>query len=109
MEYAIPLILVLVIVTAGILAFVMNSRQKTSADGHDRVADDDSHSGGPGIGTDPTPLGDSAEHAGRQDADGRTVSPPDAVRYGGTGHPVDHYGATVPEERESRDDRDRNP
>lgn len=99
MEYAIPIILVLVIVTAGIVAFVMNSRHKTAPRG-DRTAADAEHSGGPGIGGDATPLGDSAEHAGRQTRDGETVSGQDAVHFGGTGHPVEHYGATVPEDRE---------
>lgn len=100
MEYVIPLVLVLVIVSAGIVAFVMNAQRKTSSDRHDRVAADSEHSGGPGIGADETPLGDTAEHAGEQSADGLTVSPPDAQRYGGTGRPLDHYGATVPEERD---------
>lgn len=96
MEYAIPIILVLVIVTAGIVAFVMNSRHKTTSRG-DRTAADSEHSGGPGIGSDATPLGDSAEHAGQQTRGGETVSGQDAAHFGGTGRPVDHYGATVPD------------
>lgn len=105
MEYAIPLILVLLIAAFGVAAFVMNSRSKTSADHHDRVATDDSHGGGPGIGADRTPLGDSAEHAGEQSTTGKTAGRQDAERFGGTGRPLDHYGATVPEERESGRER----
>ena len=99
MEYAIPVILVLIIVAAGITAFVMNSRRKTAA-GRDAVAADATHGGGPGVGADATPLGDTAEHAGPQSRGGETVGEPDAVRHGGTGAPVTHYGATVPPERE---------
>ena len=99
MEYVIPVVLVLVIVAAAITAFVMNSQRK-SGDRSDAVAADAGHGGGPGIGRDQTPLGDTAEHAGAQGRDGETVEPPDAARHGGTGHPVSHYGASVPPERE---------
>ena len=100
MEYAIPVILVLIIVAAGITAFVMNSRHKTTS-GRDSVAADDQHHGGPGTGADATPLGDTAEHAGAQSRGGETVGEPDASVHGGTGHPVSHYGATVSPEREA--------
>ena len=100
MEYAIPVILVLIIVAAGITAFVLNSQRKT-ASGRDEVAADAGHSSGPGTGADATPLGDTAEHAGAQSRGGETVGEPDATRYGGTGHPVSHYGATVPPEKEA--------
>jgi hypothetical protein len=99
MEYVIPLVLVLVIVTAGVVAFVMNAQRKTGPRG-DRVAADDRHTGGPGIGADATPLGDTAEHAGQQTRDGETVGRSDAVAHGGTGRPVPAYGAAVPEETE---------
>lgn len=100
MEYAIPFILVLIIVAAGITAFVMNSQRKTTAQ-RDDVAADSTHTGGPGTGADATPLGDTAEHAGPQSRGGETVGEPDAVVHGGTGHPVTHYGATVPPEKEA--------
>lgn len=100
MEYAIPVFLVLIIVAAGITAFVLNSRRKT-ASGRDEVAADAGHGTGPGTGADETPLGDTAEHAGAQSRGGETVGEPDAGRYGGTGQPVSHYGATVPPEREA--------
>ncbi len=100
MEYAIPVILVLIIVAAGITAFVMNSQRKTSA-GRDDSAADATHGGGPGTGADATPLGDTAEHAGPQSRGGETIGEPDATLHGGTGHPVTHYGATVPPEKEA--------
>lgn len=99
MEYVIPLVLVLVIAAAAITAFVMNSQRKSSGR-RDGVAADAGHGAGPGIGMDQTPLGDTAEHAGAQGRDGETVEPPDSSRHGGTGHPVSHYGASVPPERE---------
>lgn len=100
MEYVIPVILVLIIVAAGVTAFVMNSKRKTTAD-RDDVAADSSHGGGPGTGADTTPLGDTAEHAGTQSRGGETIGEPDAAIHGGTGHPVSHYGATVPPEKEA--------
>ncbi|CAA9508540.1 MAG: hypothetical protein AVDCRST_MAG69-2323 [uncultured Solirubrobacteraceae bacterium] len=100
MEYAIPVILVLIIVAAGIIAFVMNSQRKTAA-GRDKVSADSTHGGGPGAGADATPLGDTAEHAGPQSRGGETVGASDALVHGGTGHPVSHYGATVPPEKEA--------
>jgi hypothetical protein len=106
MEYAIPVVLVLIIVSVAIGAFVVNSRHRTSEDGRDLFAADEKRTGGPGTGADATPLGDTAEHAGRQSDTGRTVSPPDAERFGGTGRPLDHYGATVPEDRGRLDHRD---
>ncbi len=99
MEYAIPVILVLVIVAAAITAFVMNTQRKSSGR-RDGVAADAGHGGGPGIGRDETPLGDTAEHAGAQGRGGETVDEPDSALHGGTGHPVTHYGASVPPERE---------
>ena len=99
MEYVIPLVLVLVIVTAGVVAFVMNAQRKTGPRG-DRVAADDRHTGGPGIGADDTPLGDTAEHAGQQTRGGETVGQSDAVIHGGTGRPMPAYGAEVPGDAE---------
>ena len=101
MEYVIPLVLVLVIVTAGVVAFVMNAQRKTGPRG-DRVAADDRHTGGPGIGADATPLGDTAEHAGQQTRSGETVGRSDAVAHGGTGGPLPAYGAAVPDDAEAR-------
>ncbi len=100
MEYAVPIFLVLLIVVVLATAFVLNSRSRTRAH-HDAVAADESHGGGPGIGADPTPLGDTAEHAGQQTDSGETIGEQDAAVHGGTGHPVTHYGATVPPERDA--------
>ncbi len=100
MEYVIPVILVLIIVAAGVTAFVLNSKRKTASD-RDGVAADSAHGGGPGTGADATPLGDTAEHAGPQSRGGETVGAPDAAVHGGTGHPVTHYGASVPPEKDA--------
>ena len=100
MEYAIPVILVLIIVAAGVTAFVLNSKHKTAAD-RDTVAADESHGSGPGTGADATPLGDTAEHAGPQSRGGETIGGSDALAHGGTGHPVSHYGATVPPDKDA--------
>jgi hypothetical protein len=83
MEIVIPIIVV-VLAIGGFVAFmVFRATDKGSPAADDR--------GGPGIGTDETPLGDTAEHAGEQTEAGTTVGRQDAEDAGGTGRPV-HSG-----------------
>lgn len=96
MEYVIPLVLVLLLVTGFVVFVTLNSAKKS------RVADD---AAVPGIGADDTPLGDTSEHAGTQDVSGRTVGDQDADEHGGTGRPVQGEGAVAaPGERFDRGD-----
>ena len=71
MEYLIPVVLVLLIVAGAVTLFVLNAARKGGSNPDD--------AGAPGVGGDHTPLGDTAEHAGRQTASGRTVRQPEAT------------------------------
>jgi hypothetical protein len=91
MGYVIAAIIVVLIVGAGIAAFVWNaSRKQRQA----AAADPQNGEGTPGsdmaiVTPDPnTPLGDTDQHAGEQTREGRTVAGQDADRSGGTGRPV---------------------
>jgi hypothetical protein len=78
MEYAIPLALVLVVVTAVIVMLVQRTASKAGPRAEDRGS-------GPGIGADEeSPLGDTSQHAGTQE-DGESVAGYDAGRSGGAG------------------------
>jgi hypothetical protein len=65
MEYLIPLVLVLLLVAGFVTFMVLNATKKS---GPAATGDD-----APGIGKDDTPLGDTREHSGVQDGEGRTV------------------------------------
>jgi hypothetical protein len=83
MEIVIPIVIV-VLAVGGFVAFmVFRATDKGAPAAGDR--------GGPGIGTDETPLGDTTEHAGEQTEAGTTVGRQDAEDAGGTGRPV-HSG-----------------
>ena len=71
MEYLIPVVLVLLILAGAVTLFVLNATRKGGSN-----ADD---GGAPGVGTDHTPLGDTAEHAGDQTSSGGTVRQPEAT------------------------------
>jgi hypothetical protein len=79
MGYVIAGIIVLLLVAGFITFLVMNSMRK-----RDPVARD---SGTAGIGTDPTPLGDTTEHAGQQSERGTTTD--DSERNAGEDRGVD--------------------
>jgi hypothetical protein len=90
MGYVIAGILVLLIVAGFVTFVVMNSMRKGSA------ARD---SGAPGIGPDPTPLGDTSEHAGEQTERGTTAEDPEAnPGEDDAASGVDPAAAAAPEE-----------
>jgi hypothetical protein len=92
MGYVIAGIIVLLIVAGFITYLVLNTMRKpnTVAPG----------GGEPGIGRDPTPLGDTAEHAGTQSSRGTTAE--DAERNAGEDPGVDP-AAPKPEDRQLGD------
>ena len=78
MEYAIPLALVLVVITAAIVLLVQRTAAKPGPRAEDRGS-------GPGIGADEeSPFGDTTQHSGAQEG-GETVGGHDASRHGGAG------------------------
>ena len=80
--------ILLLVLAAGFITYLVLTATKRSS-----PATED---GPVGIGSDSTPLGDTAEHAGRQDGEGRTVGGQDADRSGGTGRPVGLEGPGAP-------------
>ena len=69
MGYVIAAILVLLLVAGFVTFLVLQSMRKGSAASSD--------AGGPGVGADRTPLGDTTEHAGEQTEAGTTASDPE--------------------------------
>src|SRR3954454_7915880 len=81
MAYVVIGILFLLVLGAGITVLVMaNTKESAPATGDDETAN-----ATPFSGPDHTPVGDTAQHAGQQDQQGRTVTPNDAAERGGTG------------------------
>jgi hypothetical protein len=96
MGYVIAGILVLLLVAGFITFLVMNSMRKSGPAARD--------TGGPGIGEDPTPLGDTTEHAGQQTDRGTTAEDPE--RNPGeddAGQGFDPERPAKPEDRQLRD------
>jgi hypothetical protein len=79
MEYVIPALLVLLLVGGFVTFLVLNATKKSGP-----VADSGDE-GPPGIGRDPTPLGDTTEHAGEQSEQGHTRDDPEAGESGERG------------------------
>ena len=90
MEYVIPLVLVLLLVAGFVTFLVLNATKKSGP----AAAGDDA----PGMGADATPLGDTAEHAGEQTEEGKTLRDPDG------GGQVAQPGEGEGRERLGRDD-----
>jgi hypothetical protein len=82
MGYVIAGLIVLLLVAGFAVFLALNAKRRS-----DSAASSES-GGPPGIGRDQTPLGDTAEHAGEQTAEGETVAGQDAERHGGTGRSV---------------------
>ena len=82
MEYVAIGILFLLVLGGGITMLVMaQTKESAPAAG----ADDETSGGAPFSGPDHTPVGDTGQHAGQQDDQGRTVTQNDAAERGGTG------------------------
>jgi hypothetical protein len=111
MGYVIAGILVLLIVAGFVTFLVMNTMRKDrDASTDDPTARQGERAGTPGIGEDPTPLGDTTEHAGEQSAGGVTESDPEAAERGvdpaGEAEPAAGEGPERPARPEDRQLRD---
>jgi hypothetical protein len=84
MAYVAIGIVFLLVVAAGITILVMASAKDSAPE----AGADTGQAGTPFSGRDRTPVGDTAQHAGRQDAAGATRTPQDAEAGGGTGAPI---------------------
>src|SRR5919199_2760458 len=109
MGYVIAAIVVLLIVAGFVTFLVMNSMRKGAGRASaDPSADQSARGGPPGIGEDPTPLGDTSQHAGEQTEGGTTATDPEESDRG-----VDPASASAgegppakparPEDRQMRD------
>jgi hypothetical protein len=111
MGYVIAGIIVLLLVAGFVTFLVMNTMRKAGdASTDDRTARQGERGGTPGIGEDPTPLGDTTEHAGGQSAGGHTESDPEAAERGvdpsGDSEPAGGDGPQRPARPEDRQLRD---
>ena len=82
MEYVAIGILFLLVLGGGITMLVM---AQTKASAPETGEDDETSGAAPFSGSDQTPVGDTAQHAGQQDDQGQTVTANDASQSGGTG------------------------
>jgi hypothetical protein len=94
MGYVIAGIIVVLIASGFVWFLIMNAMRKgAGSDTSDPSARQSERGGPPGMGQDPTPFGDTSEHAGEQSATGETAADPEAPGRGPGG----------PEERQRRD------
>jgi hypothetical protein len=96
MEYLIPAVILLLLVGGFITFMVMNATKRS-----DHATAKDSGDAAPGIGSDESPLGDTQQHAGQQDARGHTTGGQDADDAGGAGEPA--LGAEATDRSEAND------
>jgi hypothetical protein len=104
MEYVIPAVILLLLIGGFVTFLVLNATRKSGP-----VADRGDE-GAPGIGRDPTPLGDTTEHAGEQSRQGYTRDDPESGRpRDGDDGDAARQGEGEGERRLARDDEDPRP
>jgi hypothetical protein len=115
MGYVIAGIIVLLIVAVAIAWLVMSASGQRRRGGARTDQDSDYGAGVPGsdtaiVAADETPMGDTAEHAGEQSAEGTTERDPEDAERGvdpaGGGEPAGGEGPQRPERPEDRQMRD---
>ena len=101
MEYLIPLMVVLVLVTGAVTFLVMNATRKSKPSEAASSEDADPQTM---AATDSSPLGDTTEHAGDQSQEGETVRAPEgegeserSASGGDSGGAKERSGDTRPE------------
>ena len=83
MEYLIPIILVLLLVSGVVTFFVLNATKQSKPSEAEGSGDNDPKTM---AASDASPLGDTTEHAGEQSEEGQTVKDPEDERAAsGTG------------------------
>jgi hypothetical protein len=101
MEYLIPIVLVLLLVTGFVTFLVLNATKKSKPS--EAEGDTDTAPTNMAATDEGTPLGDTSEHAGEQSEQGHTVSDPeggggDGTRSGAEARPGEGEGGeSVPE------------
>ena len=79
MEYLIPIILVLLLVSGAVTFAVLNATRKSKPSEAENSEDSDPQTM---AASDPSPLGDTTEHAGEQSHEGETVEAPEGEGRG---------------------------
>ena len=82
MEYLIPIVLVLLLVTGFVTFVVLNATRQSKPSEAENSEDNDPRTM---AATDPSPLGDTTEHAGEQSGRGDTVDDPEGATSGDRG------------------------
>jgi hypothetical protein len=107
MEYLIPIILVLLLVSGVVTFMVLNATKQSKPSEAQDSEDSDPKSM---AASDPSPLGDTTEHAGEQSEEGHTVKDPEAKGPsdgGGSAEGIDGGAGTEPSEADTRPDSER--
>jgi|SRR5215211_4902156 hypothetical protein len=93
MEYLIPIVLVLLLVSGFVTFLVLNATRQSKPSEAENSGDSDPRSM---AATDASPLGDTTEHAGEQTAGGETAHAPEGEggAQGGTASGVDGGGGS---------------
>ena len=82
MEYLIPIVLVLLLVSGFVTFMVLNATKQSKPSEAENSEDSDPKTM---AASDPSPLGDTTEHAGEQSGQGDTVEAPEGEGRGGSG------------------------
>jgi hypothetical protein len=80
MAYLIPIVLVLLLVTGFITFLVLNATRKSKPSEAESSEDNDPETM---AASDPSPLGDTTEHAGEQSGEGGTAEDPEGAGQAG--------------------------
>ena len=89
MEYLIPIILVLLLVSGVVTFMVLNATKQSKPSEAENSEDSDPKTM---AASDPSPLGDTTEHAGEQSGQGDTVEAPEGEGRGGA---ASHGGSST--------------
>ena len=81
MEYLIPIVLVLLLVSGFVTFMVLNATKQSKPSEAENSDDSDPRTM---AASDPSPLGDTTEHAGEQSGEGDTVEAPEGEGRGGS-------------------------
>ena len=95
MAYLIPIVLVLLLVTGFVTFLVLNATKKSKPS---EAENSDENDPSTMAASDPSPLGDTTEHAGEQSGGGETVEAPEGEGGGGEAPPRAGRGAEAREE-----------
>ena len=107
MEYLIPIMVVLVLVSAAVTFLVLNATRKSKPSEAENSEDSDPKTM---AASDPSPLGDTTEHAGDQSQEGHTVRGPEGEgegQGGGSASGIDGGAGGAGSETDTRPESER--